>query len=57
MKKETYVVVSRYRNGGVWHEQGEELSLCRAAADSLVASGKLQKKKKAGQSGSKEQEA
>jgi len=41
ISKSTYLVQSRYRNGGLWHEPGAELSLLPAQAAGPLSQGKI----------------
>ena len=44
ISKSDYIVQSRYRNGGLWHETGHELSLLPAQAAGPLSQGKIKPK-------------
>jgi hypothetical protein len=44
ISKSDYIVQSRYRNGGLWHETGHELSLLPAQAAGPLSQGTIKPK-------------
>jgi len=44
ISKSDYIVQSRYRNGGLWHEAGHELSLLPAQAAGPLSQGTIKPK-------------